>query len=239
MRILRIGIIFTAISSFAAMLQIYKDREFVAPFICSITDMISKPHYCGQLEKTATGREETQAIEDARQQQAIKEAERRRLDAQMEAEAAERHKLEAQKEAEAAEARKREAEQKAEAARQQAQEYSSSPKTDSDCEALLVKRTYQKPSIDCNKTNEPIEDLICADAELSAWDSAMAEAYRRLLQRSSDGKRIRNSQREFLNRRLAECRLPRTGRLAICDLAQAKPCVLRMTEERTIQLQNN
>jgi uncharacterized protein YecT (DUF1311 family) len=236
MRLLRIGAIFTVVSAFAAALQIYKDRQEVPHFVCSVFTLVGNSRYCSQLETVVSEPEEKQATDDARHQQAVKDGERRRIEVQAEAESAERHKREAQMEAEAAEVRRREAEQKAEAARQQIRQYLS---PGPNCEALLVKRTYQKPSIDCNKANEPIEDLICADAELAASDSAMTEAYNQLIQRSLEAKRVRNAQREFLNRRLAECRIPRTGRWPICDLAAAKSCVLRLTQERTIQLQNN
>jgi uncharacterized protein YecT (DUF1311 family) len=97
----------------------------------------------------------------------------------------------------------------------------------------LIARTHQRPSIDCNKPNEPIEHLICADAELAEWDGRMGQLY---TAKRNDGRRnrdaFRQQQLDWIDRRNAECRVPRRGNWSIAQLAPLKPCMLRMTKER-------
>jgi uncharacterized protein YecT (DUF1311 family) len=117
----------------------------------------------------------------------------------------------------------------------------SPPIPQTNCEGLLKKssRSEAGSTIDCTRTTEPIEDLICADEDLAAWDHAMTEAYNQLLSRSLNQKQVRSSQVEWLKRRLYDCEIPAKGKWDICDLARAKPCILRLTRERTVQLRNH
>jgi uncharacterized protein YecT (DUF1311 family) len=102
----------------------------------------------------------------------------------------------------------------------------------------LVPRTGQKPSIDCNRTNEPIENLLCADADLAEWDGRMGQIYqRKLRQLSSDDQRsLRQRQREWLSIRDVTCRVSKTGSWNAADLAPAKPCILQMMKQRVAEL---
>jgi uncharacterized protein YecT (DUF1311 family) len=104
----------------------------------------------------------------------------------------------------------------------------------------LIPRTGQNPSVDCNRTNEPIENLLCADADLAEWDGRMGQIYqRKLRQLSSDDQRsFRQRQREWLNIRDATCRVSKSGSWNAADLAPAKPCILQMMKQRVAELNN-
>jgi uncharacterized protein YecT (DUF1311 family) len=102
----------------------------------------------------------------------------------------------------------------------------------------LTARTGQKPSIDCNKPNEPIENLLCADADLAEWDGRMGQTYQRKMSGlSSNGQAaLRQRQRDWLKIRDATCNVPKTGNWNVGDLAPAKPCILQMMKQRVAEL---
>jgi uncharacterized protein YecT (DUF1311 family) len=100
----------------------------------------------------------------------------------------------------------------------------------------LTPRTYQQPSrgVDCARPNEPIELLICADAELAESDGQMGSAYARKL--PAAGNALRQQQRDWIARRDAQCRVPKNGNWSVAELAPLKACILRMTRQRLNEL---
>ena len=100
----------------------------------------------------------------------------------------------------------------------------------------VIPRTYQQPSVDCGAPNEPIEHLLCADAELAEWDGRMGRLFRAKLNDGRNRARFIAQQRAWIERRDAECGVPKYGSHSIAQLAPLKPCMLRMTRERTNQL---
>jgi uncharacterized protein YecT (DUF1311 family) len=104
----------------------------------------------------------------------------------------------------------------------------------------LIPRTGQEPSINCDRTNEPIENLLCADADLAEWDGLMGQIYQRTLKQLSpdDQRSLRQRQREWLKIRDATCRVSKTGSWNAADLAPAKPCILQMMKQRVAELNN-
>lgn len=104
----------------------------------------------------------------------------------------------------------------------------------------LTPRTTQQPSIDCNKRNEPVEELLCADADLAAWDGRMGQVYRnrREVLSQADRRTLVQSQRDWINMRDATCKVPKAGSWSAMDLAPAKPCILQMTRRRAAELGN-
>jgi len=100
----------------------------------------------------------------------------------------------------------------------------------------LIPRTTQQPSVDCARPNEPIEHLICADADLAEWDGRMGQIYRAKLNDGRNRDSFRREQREWINRRDAECRVPRQGNWTIAQLTPLKSCMLRMTRTRVGEL---
>jgi uncharacterized protein YecT (DUF1311 family) len=104
----------------------------------------------------------------------------------------------------------------------------------------LRPRTTEQPSIDCGRTNEPLEDLICADADLAAWDGRMGQIYHEKMRvRDADEQKVlQQSQRDWIKTRYANCNVPKAGSWGPMDLAPAKPCVLLMTKQRISVLQN-
>jgi uncharacterized protein YecT (DUF1311 family) len=101
----------------------------------------------------------------------------------------------------------------------------------------LRPRTTQQPSIDCNKAQESVEQLLCADADLAEWDGRLGAAYRQWMQRLSTENQItlRQQQREWIKQRDAACKLPARG-ARMDDIVATKPCVLQMTRQRLAQL---
>src|SRR5262249_10151065 len=106
----------------------------------------------------------------------------------------------------------------------------------------LKPRTVEQPSVgvDCQSTNEPVEELLCADADLAFWDGRMGQIYhQRLQQLSQSGQQtLRQSQRNWLKIRDATCNVPREGNWSATDLAPAKPCILQITKQRVDELTN-
>jgi serine/threonine protein kinase len=107
--------------------------------------------------------------------------------------------------------------------------------------SLLVPRQGEQPSFSCTTAREPIEHLMCADAELAIWDGRMGQIYRRKLN-SLTGDRLasfRQQQRDWLVRRDSRCNVPLMGNWSISELAPKKPCILQMIKERVNELERN
>ena len=100
----------------------------------------------------------------------------------------------------------------------------------------LIPRTSQQPSVDCAKPNEPIEFLICADAELAEWDGRMAQIYKVKLNDGRNQEAFRRQQRMWLESRDTRCDVPKRGNWSIAQLAPKKACILQMMKERTTAL---
>lgn len=73
---------------------------------------------------------------------------------------------------------------------------------------VLGSPTAQAASFDCAKATRAVDKLICADADLSNADSALASAYKAAMARAGsdeDRTTLRNSQRLWLQTRDAKC----------------------------------
>jgi uncharacterized protein YecT (DUF1311 family) len=105
----------------------------------------------------------------------------------------------------------------------------------------LRPRTNEQPSISCSKTNEPVETLLCADADLALWDGHMGQIYQQRLQAlgSNGQSSLRQSQRDWIKARAINCKVPKDGTWNANDLAPAKPCILQMTKQRVAELTNS
>src|SRR3569833_3777775 len=64
-----------------------------------------------------------------------------------------------------------------------------------------------KPSIDCSNTNEPLEELLCADDDLAKWDGRMGQLYwSQIRQLSPDGRRtLKQQQLRWIRSRNMTC----------------------------------
>jgi uncharacterized protein YecT (DUF1311 family) len=104
----------------------------------------------------------------------------------------------------------------------------------------LTPRTVEQPSpgVDCRNTNEPIEDLLCADADLAKADGRMGRLYQQRMQQLSaaDKTSLRQQQRNWIRLRDATCNIPISGSLSVAELAPTKPCILKLTQQRTNDL---
>lgn len=102
----------------------------------------------------------------------------------------------------------------------------------------LRPRTVERPSIDCDSTNEPVENLLCADADLAEWDGRMGKLYHQKMKQldASERKRLLQDQRNWIKIRAANCNVSKTGTWNPAELAPAKPCILQMTKRRVTEL---
>jgi uncharacterized protein YecT (DUF1311 family) len=104
----------------------------------------------------------------------------------------------------------------------------------------LRPRTVERPSagISCTAPQGPIEVLICADADLALEDARLDQTYRKKLDELGAQRRevLRQSQRDWLNLRNANCNVPKAGNWSAANLAPAKPCILQMTRQRVAEL---
>ena len=139
--------------------------------------------------------------------------------------------------ADVARARIREIEDKARHQQQSSRERETLPAPSSN--SALVPRTWQKPSVDCTRPGEPLEFLICADGEIAEWDGRLGRAFRRKLNQAADKQQVRQDERNWIERRSAECKVPRRGDYTTAQLAPLKPCILQMTRERVFVLEAN
>jgi uncharacterized protein YecT (DUF1311 family) len=97
-----------------------------------------------------------------------------------------------------------------------------------------------KPSIDCSRTNEPLEDLLCADDDLAQWDGRMGQLYwAQMRELSPDGRRtLKQQQISWLQSRNVTCNYNPLESYSLNALAPAKPCILQMTRRRAEELSN-
>jgi uncharacterized protein YecT (DUF1311 family) len=93
-------------------------------------------------------------------------------------------------------------------------------------------RTNEQPSFDCKKASQPIERIICADADLALWDNRLGVAFRtRAAQLAPPIRRaFVRSQVEWINLRNYKCDIPSTW--AANDIASVKPCLVLTTTAR-------
>jgi uncharacterized protein YecT (DUF1311 family) len=104
--------------------------------------------------------------------------------------------------------------------------------------ANLRPRTHEQPSkgINCTSQKEPIERLICADADLAEWDARMDTIYTRKLNDGRNKERLRQEQSNWIALRDTQCKVPKAGNWSAAELAPTKPCVLRMMQVRVDEL---
>jgi len=97
-----------------------------------------------------------------------------------------------------------------------------------------------KPSIDCSNTNEPLEDLLCADDDLAQWDGRMGQLYwAQMRQLSPDGRRsLKQQQLGWIRSRNVTCNYTPLESYSLDQLSPAKPCILQMTRRRVEELTN-
>lgn len=103
----------------------------------------------------------------------------------------------------------------------------------------LIPRTTERPSFDCSKAKAPIELLICSDADLARWDARLGQAYNLKSGQLAEPERrvLLQEQRQWATLRRTKCAIPATL-VKIEDAADAKPCVLRITQERVASLRS-
>jgi uncharacterized protein YecT (DUF1311 family) len=105
---------------------------------------------------------------------------------------------------------------------------------------LNPRRPEHKPSIDCSNTNEPLEELLCADDDLAQWDGRMGQLYwTRMRQLPLDSRRVlKQQQLSWIQSRNVTCNYSPLETYSLDELAPAKPCILQMTRRRAEELGN-
>jgi uncharacterized protein YgiM (DUF1202 family) len=84
----------------------------------------------------------------------------------------------------------------------------------------------------CGHENEPIEYIICSNAELAGQESAMVKSYTTLLTRINDATALRRSQTQWVNERRLSCNVPAKGRPTRTVPANMVQCVMDSTDAR-------
>jgi uncharacterized caspase-like protein len=100
----------------------------------------------------------------------------------------------------------------------------------------LIPRTNQQASFNCSKPSEPLEQLICADAELAEWDGRMGSVYFRKRDDGRNRVQYIQQQRDWIARRDAQCQVPKSGDWSIASLTPLKPCILEAIKQRYNEL---
>ena len=103
---------------------------------------------------------------------------------------------------------------------------------------LNPRQPDHKPSINCSNTNEPIEELLCADDDLAQWDGRMGQLYwAQMRQLPPDDRRaLKQQQLSWIRSRNVSCNYSPLESYSLDELAPAKPCILQMTRRRAEEL---
>jgi uncharacterized protein YecT (DUF1311 family) len=100
-------------------------------------------------------------------------------------------------------------------------------------------RGRERPSFNCANAQEPIEHLICADADLAYWDGEMGRAYHAQLdqQKTPEARGDLNKQQnEWQRRRDNQCDMPDAGDIPPAKLCGKKECILGQIKVRISEL---
>jgi uncharacterized protein YecT (DUF1311 family) len=101
-------------------------------------------------------------------------------------------------------------------------------------------RGRERPSFNCANAQEPIEHLICADADLAYWDGEMGRLYHGQLdqQKTPEAKRDLNKQQnDWQRRRDDQCDIPDAGDFPPAKLCGKKECILSQIKARVGELE--
>ena len=101
-------------------------------------------------------------------------------------------------------------------------------------------RGRERPSFNCANAQEPIEHLICADADLAYWDGEMGRLYHEQFdqQKTPEAKRDLNKrQNEWQRRRDNQCDIPDAGDFPPAKLCGKKECILSQIKARVGELE--
>jgi uncharacterized protein YecT (DUF1311 family) len=101
-------------------------------------------------------------------------------------------------------------------------------------------RGRERPSFNCANAQEPIEHLICADADLAYWDGEMGRLYHEQFdqQKTPEAKRDLNKQQnEWQRRRDNQCDIPDAGDFPPAKLCGKKECILSQIKARVGELE--
>jgi uncharacterized protein YecT (DUF1311 family) len=98
-------------------------------------------------------------------------------------------------------------------------------------------RPKQQPSFDCNKASTPVEQIICADADLMLWDFRLGLSFKRRMERLDRPARtaLIKSEKEWVRLRNYKCDIRQDFKLS--DISAVKPCLLAVIQSRTEALE--
>ena len=99
---------------------------------------------------------------------------------------------------------------------------------------LIIAETADllKPSF-CGKENEPIEEVLCSNDDISEQESAMEKSYYALIaQMGAASDAIKASQRKWLADRRTSCSVPEFGKMPKPIPVSVAKCVQAMTDQR-------
>jgi uncharacterized protein YecT (DUF1311 family) len=105
---------------------------------------------------------------------------------------------------------------------------------------LNPRRPEHRPSINCSKITEPLEELLCADDDLAQWDGRMGQRYWQRMQQLTPvrAQRLKQRQLDWIVLRNMTCSYDPLESHTLDELAPAKPCILQMTKQRALDLSN-
>jgi uncharacterized protein YecT (DUF1311 family) len=101
-------------------------------------------------------------------------------------------------------------------------------------------RGRERPSFNCANAQEPIEHLMCADADLAYWDGEMGRVYHGQLDqlKTPEAKSdLIKRQNEWQRRRDNQCDIPDAGDFSPAKLCGKKDCILSQLKARIGELQ--
>lgn len=101
---------------------------------------------------------------------------------------------------------------------------------------VMSSASAQSPSFDCAKATQPVEQIICGSADLSALDIEMTAAFKRAQDSSGDRRaELLTAQRQWLRERSPTCHLV-GGPLPGPDLSAAETCLEQSYHARIVAL---
>lgn len=106
----------------------------------------------------------------------------------------------------------------------------------------LSPRGREWPGFVCAEAKEPIEHLICADADLAYWNGELTRLYHEQLDQQKtpeDKSNLVTKEREWIKRRDEQCDIPNYNNLPPAKLCGKKDCILSQTKARAGELERH
>ncbi len=106
----------------------------------------------------------------------------------------------------------------------------------------LKPRGRERPGFVCAEAREPIEHLICADADLAYWHGELVRLYEEQIAQqktAEDKQNLKDQERGWIKRRDDQCDIPNSADFPPEKLCGKKDCILSQIKNRAGELERH